>query len=106
MNTPPGPFRVVYNNDSTNPCSLGSQDPVAADFQQNGLIFFAGSVPLYRDGVLVGGFGSSGDGVEQDDIGAAAGARGFEPPNAIRLDQLQVRGIRLPYLKFNRNPEQ
>jgi hypothetical protein len=54
----------------------------------------------------VGGLGVSGDGVEQDDYVTAAGAQGFEAPPEIRADQVFVRGVRLPYWKFPRNPEQ
>jgi len=46
---------------------------------RNGLITFPGGVPLYKDGVLVGGIGVSGDGVDQDETVAFAGAVGFEP---------------------------
>ena len=34
----------------------------------NGIQIFPGSVPIYRNGVLVGGIGVSGDGVDQDDM--------------------------------------
>jgi uncharacterized protein GlcG (DUF336 family) len=104
--TQPGPFRRVFLFDSGNPCTNG-QEP--ANGRQNGIVFFPGSVPLYRDGVLIGGYGVSGDGVEQDDIVSNAGANaapGFEPPSEIRADQVKVRGVRLPYLKFNRQPNQ
>ncbi len=70
----------------------------------NGIQIFPGSVPLYKNGELVGAIGISGDGVDQDDIIAAAGANGFEPPAAIRADQIIVRGTRLPFLKFPRSP--
>ncbi|MFN2480492.1 MAG: heme-binding protein [Pyrinomonadaceae bacterium] len=70
----------------------------------NGLQIFPGSVPLYRNGELVGGIGVSGDGVDQDDLIAAAGAIGFAPPEAIRADQFFVRGVRMPFLKFPRSP--
>jgi uncharacterized protein GlcG (DUF336 family) len=46
---------------------------------RNGIITFPGGVPLYKDGVLVGGIGVSGDGVNQDETVAFAGAIGFEP---------------------------
>jgi uncharacterized protein GlcG (DUF336 family) len=104
--TPPGPFRSVFLRDSATPCTNGLEP---ANGRQNGIVFFPGSAPLYRDGVLIGGFGVSGDGVEQDDIVTNAGANaapGFEPPSEIRADQVKVRGVRLPYLKFNRNPNQ
>jgi uncharacterized protein GlcG (DUF336 family) len=102
----PGPYRRVFIEDSAVPCRNGGEPP---NGRQNGIVFFPGSAPLYRDGVLVGGLGVSGDGVEQDDIVTFAGARaapGFEPPASIRADQLRPRGVRLPYLKFNRRPEQ
>ena len=70
----------------------------------NGIQIFPGSVPLYKNGVLVGAIGISGDGVDQDDLIAAAGANGFSPPPAIRSDQIFVRGVRLPFLKFPRSP--
>jgi len=70
----------------------------------NGIQIFPGSVPLYRNGVLVGAIGISGDGVDQDDLIGAAGANGFSPPAAIRADQIFVRGVRLPFLKFPRSP--
>lgn len=34
----------------------------------NGIQIFPGSVPIYRNGILVGGIGVSGDGVDQDDM--------------------------------------
>ena len=70
----------------------------------NGIQIFAGSVPLYKSGVLVGAIGISGDGIDQDDLIAAAGANGVSPPAGIRSDQVFVRGVRLPFLKFPRSP--
>ena len=70
----------------------------------NGIQIFPGSVPLYKNGVLVGAIGISGDGVDQDDLIGAAGANGFSPPVDIRSDQIFVRGVRLPFLKFPRSP--
>jgi len=70
----------------------------------NGIQIFPGSVPLYKNGVLVGAIGISGDGVDQDDLIAAAGANGFSPPAGIRSDQIFVRGVRLPFVKFPRSP--
>ena len=54
--------------------------------RKDGLIEFPGGVPLYKGGKLAGGIGVSGDGVEQDENVAEAGAVGFEPPKAIRVD--------------------
>jgi len=82
---------------ATVPCSAIPNLP-------NGLQIFPGSVPLYKNGVLVGAIGISGDGVDQDDLISAAGGNGFSPPAAIRSDQVFVRGVRLPFLKFPRSP--
>ena len=110
-----GPFFNLYMSDTANACTQGSQPPNA---NQNGIVFFPGALPLYRDGVLVGGLGVSGDGVDQDDFvtaGAAAlmtltdpsdSGHGFEAPTAIRADEVIIDNVRLPYLKFPRNPTQ
>ncbi len=83
-------------------CSQASQPP---NRNQSGIVFFPGSTPLYLNGEMVGGLGVSGDGVEQDDLVTAAGATNFAPPVQIRADQIFVEGLRLPYFKFPRNPE-
>ena len=70
----------------------------------NGLQIFPGSAPLYKNGVLVGAIGISGDGVDQDDLVAGAGSAGYAPPAVMRSDQVFVRSVRLPYLKFPRSP--
>jgi uncharacterized protein GlcG (DUF336 family) len=70
----------------------------------NGIQIFAGSVPLYKNGVLAGAIGISGDGIDQDDLISAAGANGFSPPVNIRSDQIFVRSVRLPFVKFPRSP--
>jgi uncharacterized protein GlcG (DUF336 family) len=97
----PGPFFNLYLQDLANPCTQGFQP---AGPNQSGVVFFPGSVPLYRNGTLVGGLGISGDGVDQDDFVAAGGSAGFEAPTAIRADQIVLQGVRLPYLKFPSNP--
>lgn len=97
-----GPFWDLFLNDTARPCSQGSQ---ATNPRQNGIVFFPGALPLYRGGQLVGGLGISGDGVEQDDYVAWLGGQGFRPPNAIHSDQFTVQGVRMPFLKFPRNPE-
>lgn len=70
----------------------------------NGITIFPGGFPLYRNGVLIGAIGVSGDGVDQDDIIAASGTVNFLAPTEIRSDQIIYRGTRLPYAKFPRNP--
>jgi uncharacterized protein GlcG (DUF336 family) len=99
--TSPGPFFNLYLQDLANPCTQGFQP---ARPNQSGVVFFPGSVPLYRNDVLVGGLGISGDGVDQDDFVASGGSAGFEAPAAIRADQIVLQGVRLPYLKFPSNP--
>ncbi|MBM3813162.1 MAG: heme-binding protein [Acidimicrobiia bacterium] len=103
LNSQPGPFFDVYLHDLANPCTQGRQPK---NSNQSGIVFFPGSAPLYKGGRLVGGLGVSGDGVEQDDYVTASGAQGFEAPDAQRADQIFIRGVRLPYWKFPRNPEQ
>ena len=110
----PGPWFKLFVFDSEHPCTEGPGPSRGADpsyLNQSGIVWFPGSVPLYRDGVLVGGLGVSGDGVEQDDLVSAGAAIGFEPPPELRVDQSVIRvgsgeDVRLPYLKFPRNPEQ
>jgi uncharacterized protein GlcG (DUF336 family) len=97
----PGPFFSLYQFDTLHPCTQGSQ---AANVNQNGIVFFPGALPLYKNGVLVGGLGVSGDGVDQDDFVTSAGAAGFEAPTSIQADQIIDQGVRLPYLKFPQNP--
>ena len=79
---------------------------------QNGVVLFPGSAPLYKDtnggglrNQLVGGLGVSGDGVLQDDDVTAIASIAYAPPRTVsRADQVKLRGVRLPFFKFNRNP--
>ena len=105
----PGPFRQTFIYDSNNLCTNGQE---LRNGRQNGIVFFPGATPIYRDDVLIGGYGVSGDGVEQDDLVTVSGARadtggrGFLPDPLIRADRIFVRDVRLPFVKFNRRPEQ
>ncbi len=116
--SPNGPFFNLYLFDTANPCTQGSQP---ANPHQSGIVFFPGALALYRNGQMVGGLGVSGDGVDQDDFVTAGGAsemtgtdssdpnqtgQGFEAPTAIRADQIVIDNVRLPYIKFPRNPTQ
>jgi uncharacterized protein GlcG (DUF336 family) len=65
--------------------------------RQDGIIEFPGGVPLYHNNELVGAVGVSGDGVDQDEHVAVAGAKGFEAPKAIRVDTVTNNGV--PYTK-------
>jgi uncharacterized protein GlcG (DUF336 family) len=101
--TSAGPFFNLYTQDVANPCTQGFQPPGP---NQSGIVFFPGSEPLFINGVMVGGLGVSGDGVDQDDFVTAGGGVGFEAPPSIRADQIIIEGVRLPYLSFPRNPTQ
>jgi len=101
---PPSQFTSVVGYDVFNP-GTNFRDP-ANPKNQNGVIFFPGSAPLYKNGVLVGGLGVSGDGVDQDDVVTAFAAAGFDvPAGTQRADDVFVRGVRLPYQKFLQNPQ-
>ena len=102
-----GPWFDLFTSDAATPCSEGDGPGTNAP---PGIVWFPGSAPLYRGGVLIGGVGVSGDGVEQDDYVTAAAVQGLEPPAELRVDQSMIstgRGekVRLPYFKFPRNPE-
>jgi uncharacterized protein GlcG (DUF336 family) len=100
--TEPGPFFDLFLRDSLNVCTQGSQPKNA---NQNGIVFFPGSLPLYKNGQLVGGMGISGDGVEQDDYVSWFGAEGYKPPDDLQADNVVIRGTRIPYVKFPRVPQ-
>ena len=128
---PPGPFSILNDGgvNPTNGAEVGPPLPASA-FQsvqgydafhpqtnfhdpynptnQSGIVFFPGSQGIYKtiNGVstLVGGLGVSGDGVDQDDVVTFAASQGFRPPSSIQSDQFKLRGVRLVYQKFNRQP--
>jgi uncharacterized protein GlcG (DUF336 family) len=101
---PPGPL-FQLGNDNQLPTQVDRWGNAPPDpGYQNGLTFFPGSVPLYKNGQLVGALGVSGDGVEQNDLIAFDGGRGFEPPPELRIDNFSFQGVRLPYLKFPETP--
>jgi uncharacterized protein GlcG (DUF336 family) len=106
---PPSAFQSVQGFDSFNPQSNFHDPNNVAN--QNGIVFFPGSAPVYTDAPgqatrqLAGGLGVSGDGVDQDDDVTFEAAQGFTPPrDVLKADQVFVRGVRLPYQKFNRQP--
>lgn len=108
-----GPWFDLYIYDTKNPCTEGpgtSRGGNRAYLNQSGIVWFPGSVPLYRGDRPIGGLGVSGDGVEQDDYVSQLGSDGFHPPDDLRVDNSfmvdsQGRSVRLPYLKLPRNPE-
>lgn len=116
QNKPPGPLLGSQENFSLLPIGVtnildgvfftSANPPLSAPDPNlpNGITIFPGGFPLYRNGVLIGAIGVSGDGVDQDDLIAASGTVNFLAPGAIRADQIIYRGTRLPYAKFPRNP--
>jgi uncharacterized protein GlcG (DUF336 family) len=79
-------------------CTLLPEVAPGQNRLQNGMQIFSGSVPIYRDGRLVGAIGTSGDGIDQDDMisflgahnaGVRVGGIGNAAP-AMRADQLLV----------------
>ena len=109
-NSPPlaSSFTTVLGYDSFNTGSNFHSTTMPRE-NQNGVVFFPGSTPLYVGRKLSGGFGVSGDGVDQDDVvtyyAAAGSPQGnFNAPTDLRADNYRVSGIRLPYVKYSRNP--
>ncbi|MCZ2343827.1 MAG: heme-binding protein [Bacteroidales bacterium] len=106
---PASAYQSVLGYDAFNP-QTNFRDP-ANILNQSGVIFFPGSAPIYRrgfggTGLLMGGLGVSGDGVDQDDVVTHFAANGYYvPATGLQADQTFVNGVRLPYSKFNRNPE-
>lgn len=117
-NTAPGPFLGLQELFSSFPPSAFPPTPLTNTLNgvvvtnapaidpnlPNGITIFPGGFPLYRNGVLIGAIGVSGDGIDQDDIIAASGTVNFLPPENRRADQFRYRNARLPYAKFPRNP--
>ena len=109
-NSPPlaSSFKTVLGYDSFNTGSNFHSTTMPAA-NQNGIVFFPGSSALYVGRKLSGGFGVSGDGVDQDDVVTSYAAAGspqgnFNAPTDLRADNYLVSRIRLPYVKYSRNP--
>jgi uncharacterized protein GlcG (DUF336 family) len=103
--TPASDFQSVLGFTRFNPeRNFHRQSDATTSLNENGVVFFPGAAPLYKSAALIGGLGVSGDGVDQDDVVAAAGTLGFEPPTGLTVDNIQIDGVSLPYQKFLRNP--
>ncbi len=93
------------------------------DRLKNGLQIFAGGVPIYRGNTLIGGFGVSGDGIDQDDLISFLGLYNAgkrtgtisEAPADIRDDEIVVhtdagntrlRYVNCPFAPFLGDPTQ
>ncbi len=103
----------VYMQNSTSELAYAAFDPdsnfrevttPANANNQNGVVFFPGSAGVYLAGKLAGGFGASGDGVDEDDVVTYSSVVGFDPLSSKRVDQFFYRGVRLPYQQFDLNP--
>jgi uncharacterized protein GlcG (DUF336 family) len=81
----------------------------------NGIQIFPGSVPIYRNDVLIGGIGVSGDGIDQDDMisflavhqaGIKLGTNLQNAPKEIRADKIDIpnQDIRLRYVNCPQAP--
>ena len=109
-----GPWFDLYVYDSKNACTEGPGPSRGGNrtgyLNQSGIVWFPGSVPLYRGDTVIGGLGVSGDGVDQDDYVSLLGSDGFHPPDSLRVDNSFMvdhkgRQVRLPYVKLPRNSE-
>jgi uncharacterized protein GlcG (DUF336 family) len=84
------------------PGNLGNFMPTLANGQHNplanGITIFPGGAPLYKNGVLVGAVGVSGDGVDQDDLISFAGTTHYRAPDNIQADHLDDPQL-VPYLE-------
>ena len=104
-NFPPGVLPGIPLTNTLNGVVLTNMLSEANPNLPNGITIFPGGFPLYRNGVLIGAIGVSGDGIDQDDIISSAGTVDFLPPPGIRADHMEFRGARLPYAKYPRNPD-
>ncbi len=110
---PASAYQSVQGYAAFNP-NTNFHQPITPQNQgnQSGVVLFPGSAPLYKDttgsglrSTLVGGLGVSGDGVFQDDDVTAVASLAYAPPRTVkRADMVKVKGVRLPFFKFNRNP--
>lgn len=89
--------------------NLGTGPLIGPKRSPLGLSADPGGLPLYKNGVLVGGIGIMSDGdyafdadvtnidTDQEEYVALAGTRGFEAPEDIRADRIPVDGTMLRY---------
>lgn len=101
----PGPLEPEQFDVSL-PLLVSPVSPVSGDpALPNGITLFPGAFPLFRNGVMIGAVGVSGDGIDQDDLVAASAGAAFVPPAEVRSDAFIEGGVRLPYAKFPRDAQ-
>src|SRR5262245_19085497 len=96
-----------------NPSGPLCTTPGALDAVANGFQIFAGSVPIYRGEMQIGGVGISGDGIDQDDLVAFLGLHDAgaqlsgsigNAPTAVRSDTVTAQGVQLRYVSCPPSP--
>lgn len=95
------PFEVLLGGTVKNIQNCATSFPnIPPKALANGPQLFAGGVPLYKSGVLVGAIGTSGDGIDQDDMGSflAAYRTGLTTRPRVGLPRTSIRSNRV---KFN-----
>ena len=110
-------FILGANADTPQGCTAAPSTGSGPNRLANGIQIFPGGSPLYRNGVLVGGVGVSGDGIDQDDMisflgganngGARAGNGLGNAPKNIRADTVvppgtntRLRYVNCPFAPF------
>ncbi len=93
------PLQVSIYVDLTLRTFYTPPEPANTGPVRDGLVLFPGGVPIYKNGILVGGLGVSGDGVDQDDLIAVNAQRGFLPPDGVRCDQADEDAVKAALLQ-------
>ena len=108
-------LQLDYSNDFLNSIAVTNVTSCrnGSTAVRNGMQIFPGGVPLYRNGVLIGAVGVSGDGVDQDDMiaslsivraQAALNTGLAHAPAGVRADQLAPQGVNLRYVQCPVSP--